>query len=80
MTQSRQPASPAVPGHPARTPDQRAIDAFVQLDEELMRENRQPDSRSPREHTIAEACAVRILVKHYGWVAVEPGVLRRHRA
>lgn len=58
---------------------QKTVDAFIDLDEVLTKENRPPDCRSPREHTVAEACAVRILVKHYGWTVVEPGVLRRHR-
>jgi hypothetical protein len=38
-----------------------------------------PDSRSPGTFVIAEATAVRVLVKLYGWHWLEAGILRRPR-
>jgi hypothetical protein len=64
---------------PSPTPQQRSLDAFCELDERLTRENRAPDVRSPQDVTLSEKLAVRILVKHYGWVALDANTLRRHR-
>jgi hypothetical protein len=36
-----------------------------------------PDSRSPSTFVIAEATAVRVLVRQYGWAWLEAGTLRR---
>jgi len=36
-----------------------------------------PDSRSPQTFVIAEATAIRVLVKLYGWQHLEAGLLRR---
>lgn len=36
-----------------------------------------PDSRSPSTFVIAEATAVRVLVRQYGWSWLEAGTLRR---
>lgn len=79
MTQLRPVYSNELPPFPDRTEEQKSVDAFVALDEQLTKENAQPDTRSPVEVTLSEACAVRILVKHYGWVVLEPGTLKRHR-
>lgn len=36
-----------------------------------------PDSRSPRTFVMAEATAIRVLVKLYGWTWLQAGILRR---
>lgn len=36
-----------------------------------------PDSRSPRTFVMAEAAAIRVLVKLYGWTWLQAGILRR---
>ena len=36
-----------------------------------------PDSRSPRTFVLAEATAIRVLVKLYGWTWLQAGILRR---
>jgi hypothetical protein len=36
-----------------------------------------PDSRSPQTFVIAEATAISVLVKLYGWTWLEAGILRR---
>jgi hypothetical protein len=36
-----------------------------------------PDSRSPQTFVMAEATAIRVLVKLYGWQHLEAGLLRR---
>jgi len=36
-----------------------------------------PDSRSPGTFVLAEATAIRVLVKCYGWTWLQAGVLRR---
>ena len=42
--------------------------------------NPPPDSRSPADLVISEATAIRMLVRFYGWVVVEPGRLQRYRS
>jgi len=36
-----------------------------------------PDSRSPQTFVLAEATAIRVLVKLYGWTWLQAGILRR---
>jgi hypothetical protein len=36
-----------------------------------------PDSRSPSTFVLAEATAIRVLVKLYGWTWLQAGILRR---
>lgn len=38
-----------------------------------------PVSVCPSEHVMAEGALLRMLQRHYGWVILEPGLLRRYR-
>lgn len=38
-----------------------------------------PDCRSPQEFTCSEQTAIRVLVKHYGWVVCDIGKLSKWR-
>jgi hypothetical protein len=44
-----------------------------------MRDNPQPDSRSPLEVVVSEKTAIRCLVRHYGWIHDGPDTLLRCR-
>jgi hypothetical protein len=45
-----------------------------------MERNPAPDCRCPADWVIAEATALRMLTRFYGWVVVEPGHLRRYQS
>ena len=63
---------------PSRIPDDRAPEPLICPPCSPLLP-RPPDSRSPRTFVIAEATALRCLVKLYGWRWDEAGVLRRPR-